>query len=132
LKNSQRRLVVASLLLLAIASATYCLDYDERDLYRIDGGEVFALAMPSVPAAPVIGLGEERVAPFGLRMVSSPGVRVDHVRVTGLFPRPGMSFSAAVLGGLLLPSILFVAACFLTLGLPPTRMMRSYRTYPWE
>ena len=106
MKNSQRRLVVTSLLLLAIASATYCLDYDERYLFRIDAGELFEWA--SVPAAPVIGLGEERIA-------SLTG-HVNRVRVTGVFPRRGMSFSAAVIGGLLVPCILFVAACFLALG----------------
>ena len=126
MKNSQRRLLVGSLFLLAFASVAFCFEYRELHLYRM-GDELvdFSIGMrPASAPAPLISLGERAGPQDGAMAVYFPSLQRFSVTVEGIYPRPGMSFSAAVIGGLLLPCILILAACFLALGRvrPPTRV----------
>jgi hypothetical protein len=108
-KSSQRWLTLVTLLILAIAFATYCLDYRKYDLYSY-GGRLFLGSADPAPI-PVIDL--------------SPGSRshpekVLPVTVSGLYPRPGLTVVEAAIGGLLIPFLMVICTCYVALGMSPT------------
>jgi hypothetical protein len=109
MKTSQRSLIMASLVVLAIALSSYCLDYQTREAYRVRDQlfEPNLLESPPLVASPVlIKFGEAIIEPGS----------VPHVAVSGLYPRGNMTPTEAAIGGLLAPFLLLVAAGYLGLG----------------
>lgn len=109
MKTSQRSLVVASLVVLAIALASYCLDYQKHAAYRVRDQllEPHFFEGPPFVASPVlIKFGEAIIEPGS----------VPHVVVSGLYPRGSITPNEAAIGGLLVPFLLLVAAAYVALG----------------
>jgi hypothetical protein len=98
MKVSQRSLIVASLVVLAIALASYCLDYQTHEAYRIRDQlfEPHLFEPPLAPSPVLIKFGEAIIEPG-----SAP-----HVAVSGLYPRGSMTPNEAAIGGLLAPFLL--------------------------
>lgn len=116
MKNSQRWLIVVSCFLLALAAAIYCLDYRVSDYYsRGDDGLFVAAGSPPIPGAapvPVIKLNE------GNRRTVPGTSNLFVVTVSTIYPRLGMTVGEAAIGGLLVPFVLIIIACYLGLGAP--------------
>jgi hypothetical protein len=127
MKRSQRWLIVASLFLLAIASATYSLDYRVSYFYRVQGHLIDRVGTDA--PAPVINFGEQNSA-FSSDESSDALSRLlaqSRVTVSALFPRRGMTFDEGLIGGLLTPILLVVGGCFLALGGSPIRARNNAR-----
>jgi hypothetical protein len=107
MNSAQNRLIVASLCCIAAVSHVYCLEYRSTD-YWTSHGRIFDSRL-ALPAAPVIALSETVVTP-----PTETGAGV--VNLTGLYPRHGLTFQAAALGGLLAPIILLLVAGYIALG----------------
>jgi hypothetical protein len=111
--NSRRWLVIASLGALAVALASYCLDYQTHEAYRARnelleprrGNPSFA------PSPVVLKFGEATIAPGS----------VARVAVSGLYPRGNLTSNEAAIGGLLVPIVLLVTAGYFALGGSRTR-----------
>jgi hypothetical protein len=109
MKTSQRSLIMASLVVFAIALASYCLDYQTHEAYRIRDQlferDLFGSA-PLVASPVLIKFGEAIIEPGS----------VPRVAISGLYPRGKMIPDEAAIGGLLVPFLLLVAAGYLALG----------------
>jgi hypothetical protein len=135
MKTSQRRLILASLVTLAIASGSYCLDWQTRDAYRV-GDHLFEPhvfgAPPFVPSPILMKFGEALRKPTLDELLGPPPtsgrsagywfspeeVGARYVTLSGLYSRGSMTPSEAAIGGLLVPFLLVVAAGYLALGAP--------------
>jgi hypothetical protein len=109
MKTSQRSLIMTSLVVLAIALAGYCLDYQTHEAYRVRDQlferDLFGSA-PLVASPVLIKFGEAIIEPGS----------VPWVAISGLYPRGNMIPEEAAIGGLLVPFLLLVAAGYLALG----------------
>jgi hypothetical protein len=118
MKTSQRSLIVASLVVLAIALACYCLDYQTHEAYRVRDQllEPHLFEGPPLVASPVlIKFGEAIIEPGS----------VPHVVISGLYPRGSITPNEAAIGGLLAPFLLLVAAAYVALGALRGRTART-------
>jgi hypothetical protein len=108
MKTSQRSLVVASLVVLAIGMSGYCMDYQTRDGYRFRGHfyEHQLYGPPFVVSSVLITLDEAIVEPGS----------IPHVAVSGFYPRGNMTSNEAAIGGLLAPFLLLIGAGYVALG----------------
>lgn len=148
MNNSQRWFLVASLILLATVSALYCLDYRVVDGDSPEGQlaiifskvrEPFRESVKSVAESnpdtstevPLIDFGEkdELVATWhaprdasGLPTTDDLWKEANSFRpmptFSGIYARPGLSRSEAIVGGFVTPALLAIFACFLALGSP--------------
>jgi hypothetical protein len=100
---------MTSLVVPGIALAGYCLDYQTHEAYRVRD-QLFEPGLfgssPFVASPVLIKFGEAIIEPGS----------VPHVAVSGLYPRGSMTSNEAVIGGLLAPFLLLVAAGYLGLG----------------
>jgi hypothetical protein len=94
MKASQRWLIVASLVTVAVVSANYCLDWQTPNAYRI-GNNLFE---PNASHQPALFVPSPVLIKFGKKFIEFGSV--PRVTITGLYPRGNMTSTEAVIGGL--------------------------------
>lgn len=147
INNLQRWFLVATSIVLAVASALYCLDYRVVDANTVEGHA--AILLSNVPeaqresmkagfendpetstAVPLIDFGEEggSVLTWHAPRDASGRASADDLwkeahsfkavpRFSGIYARAGLSRQEAMIGGFVVPALLFAFACFLALGM---------------
>jgi hypothetical protein len=143
MNQPQRYLIVAFLCGIAAAGPIFCLQYRSTD-YWGTGGRVFNGHF-ALPIPPIIALSETEVVPpnrsrHPLSSMSDEELKAAYVnltyceglgtgdarnsvlcasgvtRITGIYPRRGLTFLAAAVGGLLAPIMLLVAGAYVALA----------------
>lgn len=142
MNQPQRSLIVASLCGIAAASPIFCLEYRSINYWGTDGRLFDGHLAPPAPA--IIALSETEVVPpnrasYPISSMSDEDLTAAYTnqtycegiakkgalgsglcgsgvtRVTGIYPRRGLTFLEAAVGGLLAPISLLVAAAYAAL-----------------
>ena len=113
MNRSQRLLIVLSLAGLAVATPLYCLEYRSFDYWanhgRLWGDGTLSENFLARPADPLIELS-------AMELLRPTRTDAGVVRVTGLYPRRGLTFQVAGIGGLLAPIVLLITAGYMALA----------------